>query len=365
METTIQGLNLLALMPCSVKVRLERRLASNIRSIGRKHGVSLSYRILSNAVMGDEFAGSFETAEGPEDLPDIIAAPGFSPFFRQPFAGRFRDRGCFASVFTGPLSPAFREQGLSDPEAHYDILAFNPLVFLVDRTREPDLPSPRRWADLLSPRYEGRIAYRGRDDRNFCEGVLLTVFRRAGEEGIEALGRTVKCRLHPAEMVKLAGSGREEAPCISVIPYAFGRLALENKRKLPLELVWPDDGAAINPLVMAVKRDCGPAVREMAEMLIGKDMGAILRAGGIYPIRPPEGTETGGEDGDGLPAGKKYQFVGWDFLKNHDIGTLLPRLNGIMYRAVHRGDLHADIPTDLRRDIRMDPRPSGSGGFGE
>jgi ABC-type Fe3+ transport system substrate-binding protein len=345
METTIQGLNLLALMPCSVKVRLERKLASNIRSIAQKHGVSLNCRILSNAVMRDEFAGSFDAAERPEDLPDIIVAPGFSPFFCQPFAGRFRDSGCFASVFSGALSPAFREQGLTDPEAYYDILAFNPLVFLVDKTREPDLPSPRRWTDLPSSRYEGRIAFRGRDDRDFCEGVLLTVFQCGGEEGIEALGRTVKCRLHPAEMVKLAGSGREEAPCISVIPYAFGRLALGNKRKLPLELVWPDDGAAVNPLVMAVKRDCGPAVREMAEMLTGEDMGAILRDGGIYPIRPPEGTEAAGEEDEaGLPAGKKYQFVGWDFLKDHDIGALLRHLNGIMYRTVHRTDSRPSTP---------------------
>ncbi|MDR3161142.1 MAG: ABC transporter substrate-binding protein [Spirochaetaceae bacterium] len=347
METAIQGLNLLALMPCSVKVRLERKLASNIRSIARKHGVSLSYRILSNAVMRDECAGSFETAEDPEDLPDIIVAPGFSPFFCRPFVERFRNRGCFSSVFAGDRSPAFREQGLADPDAYYDILAFNPLVFLVDKTREPDLPSPRRWEDLLSPRYEGRIAYRGRDDRDFCEGVLLTVFRCAGEEGIAALGRTVKCRLHPAEMVKLAGSGREDAPCISVIPYAFGRLALRNKRN-PVELVWPDDGAAVNPLVMTVKRGCGPAVREMAEMLTGKDMGVILREGGMYAVRPAEGTEAGGEDETGLPPGKPYQFVGWDFLKNHDIGALLPRLNGIMYRTVHRAD----------------PRPSGSGGAG-
>ncbi|MDR3192056.1 MAG: ABC transporter substrate-binding protein [Treponema sp.] len=332
MENTIKGLNLLALMPCSVKVRLERKLAGNIRSIAQKHGVSLSYRILSNAVMRDAFTRSFEAAEGPEDLPDIIVAPGFSPFFCQPFIGRFRNTGCFASVFAGPLSPAFREQGLADPDSYYDILAFNPLVFLVDKTREPDLPSPRRWADLLSPRYEGRIAYRGRDDRDFCDGVLLTVFQCAGEEGIEALGRTVKCRLHPAEMAKLAGSGREEAPCVSVIPYAFGHLALRKGK--PVELVWPDDGAAVNPLVMLVKRDSGPAVRETAEMLTGKDMGAILRAGGIYPIRPSEGTEAG-EDETGLPAGKQYRFAGWDFLKNHDIGALLRRLNGIMYRTIH------------------------------
>jgi hypothetical protein len=321
----ILRLNLFALMPCPVKVPLERQIAGFIRDLNRKHGVTLNYRILSHAVIGGELPDYGAGEE--EDLPDVMILPGFSRFFNPLFVERFRNRGCFSSVFRGKAAGVFEELGLSDPEGYYDIIAFSPLVFLVDRTRDPELPVPRNWGDLLSPCYEKKIAYRGRDDHDFCDAVLLTVYRLGGERGVEALAKTVKCRLHPAQMVKLAGSGREEAPAVSVIPYAFARLL---RSKAAVELVWPEDGAAVNPLIMLTKRDVSPAVREMAEMLAGRGLGAALRDGGFCSLYEDE--EAGG-----IPVDRRYQFAGWDFLLRENIPQLLKKLNGIMYQAIHGG----------------------------
>ena len=312
-------LDLLALMPCSVKVPLEGLIHARIREIGVANDVEPEIKIVSNAVAQENVYAMLSEARSLEDLPDIMIAPGISKFFYPDFVERFINRGCFRSSVEAVTDPQFLRLGVADPLGYYGILAFNPLVFLVDKTRDKSMPTPRRFEDLLDPVFERRVAFRGHTGKSFCESILLAYYKCFGEESLKRLGGAVKCRLHPSEMVKLAGSGRTDAPDVSVLPLSFAKFVKESEY---VQIVWPEQGAIVNPLVMLTKADVSVTVQEIGKMLFNEEIGDIFKSAGFYSVC------SGAPDA--LPSGNGYYWLGWDFLREHDLGELVARLNDIM-----------------------------------
>jgi ABC-type Fe3+ transport system substrate-binding protein len=327
MAMTMPDLNLLGLMPCPLKVPLEQQISEKIQDLTACGCDSvISYQIVSNAVKQEHVFLNVAQAKTLDDLPDIMIAPGISRFFYPDFVETFRNSGCFQSACPHPPAELYKDLNLVDPDGYYDVIAFNPLVFLIDKTRHPDLPEPRRWADLLNPCYEGLVAYRGHKDTTFCESVLLTIYQEFGYEGIIALAKTVKSKLHPAEMAKFAGSGSPDAPAVSVIPVFFANTVRPSPA---VSVVWPEDGAAVNPLVMLVKKEAPEALRELGSYMAGEEIGRIMHSAGYYSVHPNLETPD-------FMSGA-YKWVGWDFVFGNDISKLLKELNELMHEHLYQG----------------------------
>jgi hypothetical protein len=317
-------LDLLALMPCPLKIPLEKEILKSIRKLNDRYETSLTYQIVSNAVEQAEVFQGVMDSRNIDELPEIMIAPGFSRFFYQDFVRKYRITGCFKSVNEEGVADEFRRLGVNDPDGYYDILGFNPLVFLVDKTRYPDMPTPYQWSDLTKNEYVKKVAYRGHNDREFCEGILLNVYKELGREGIRRLGTSVKSRLHPAQMAKLAGSKSEEAPAVSVIPYSFACMARPSKN---VEIVWPEDGAIVNPLVMLVKKNCRPVIMNLATELSDTKISSVFFKGGFYSLYH--------EEDNRMDKREAFKWLGWDFIKSHNLHELLEELNEIMMEGTH------------------------------
>lgn len=310
--------NILALLPCPLKTQLEKLLVEKIKEISDKTGENISYKIVSNAVMQENVFEKISEMKSSDDFPDVILAPGIGKFFHKDFIENFRNKGCFESVNKTQESALFKTVGLYDPQNYYDIVAFNPLVFLVDKTRVPDLPTPKSWLELTNSCYEHRVSYRGKDDRSFCEGVLFPVYELGGEEAIAKLGKSVKSRLHPAEMVKLSGMKKDESPDVSVIPVSFAKMIKPNSN---LEVVYPKEGASINPIVLLTKSDASEGLKEFSRFLLSPQIGELFSKVGF--IHEANATEE--------ETSKPYAWSGWEFIFNNSVGELNAHLNDIMY----------------------------------
>lgn len=321
MNDNYSELDLLALMPCPLKIPLEKVISDKIKEIQKKYDVSLNYSLVSNAVMQEDVFNILAEKKSIDELPNIMLAPGIGHFFHTDFKEKFRDKGYFESIGDEIASAEFKSLGIRDPQGYYEILGFNPLVFLVDKTNYCDLPEPKCWSDLLNPCYKEKISYRGKDNRSFCEMVLLPIYMDFGEKGIEKLADSVKSRLHPSEMVKLAGTKRENAPFISVIPLSFSKMVKTSEN---VKIIWPEDGAAINPLIMLVKKDCSKAVRELAEFMISQEIAEIYEKIGFYTLRS-----------DDIKANCNYKWCGWNFIKDNSMHNLLTDLNEIMFKVIN------------------------------
>jgi len=190
----------------------------------------------------------------------------------------------------------------------------------------------------LTENFEKTVAYRGHSDSQFCEGVLLNMYKDLGEEGIEKLAKSVKCRLHPAEMVKYAGSKMKESPAVSVIPYSFACM-VGNKKNV--EIIWPEDGAILNPLVMLVKTDCSQAVKDLANKIADKEIEDLFLEGGFFSIYNQENKHNMGE---------RFKWLGWDFILNNNLEGILNKLNQIMFNEVNATNINKEINKEIVKE---------------
>ncbi len=316
--------DLLGLMPCPVKVPLEQKISEYAQRVQRESGVRLRYQVYSNAVMQEDVFAQIDKVESESDLPGIMIAPGFGTFFRPGFTRKFRDTGTFESVFSGPPSAIFTGAGILDATGNYDIIAFNPLVFLVNKTACPGLPTPHSWPDLCDAIYEDKVAVRGHNDTDICEAVLFTLYKAGGEEALRDLGRSCCMRLHPSQMVKMAKYHAPEAPAVSVLPYSFAHLVQDDH---DLEIIWPDDGAIVNPVVMVTKKNASDAVRSLARFFVEPEGAQVFESTGFCSVNPQmQGI---------LPDTARFNWIGWNFLSSYDIRAFSDELNDIVAQVFH------------------------------
>jgi len=321
-------LHLFALLPCPLKVPLEEAFNGFLTKLSADERANLTYCIEGNANSQLDYADYADHFETLDDMPDIIITPGFNSFFHPHFAERFINTGKFTSAnsFTGDRHLA--AMGITDPEGHYTMLAMNLLVIVVDHTRLGDRPVPQCWTDLLNPEYTKSIAIRGNRDGSFCETLLMSLYKDFSSEGLARLGRNVAWGWHPSQMVKAAGSGKEDTPAISVMPLFF---ANNIKNRENVTIVWPTDGALVSPVTMLIKTDKREELRFLIDFLTGPEVAAIC-AGAAFPAVHPDVDNH-------LPENATFKWIGWDFVKNQDLKSLIGITNCIFLQAFNSKSL--------------------------
>jgi ABC-type Fe3+ transport system substrate-binding protein len=117
--------------------------------------------------------------------------------------------------------------------------------------------------------------------------------------------------MHPAQMVKSDKRSRVK-PAISIMPYFFTKMALPGS---VMKAVWPEDGAIISPIFMLSKKERYDDLKEITDMFMSKSTGEILSHKGLFP-------SVHNEVNNNLE-GKSFKWVGWDYIDNNDIGSIL------------------------------------------
>jgi ABC-type Fe3+ transport system substrate-binding protein len=242
------------------------------------------------------------------ELPDIIIASDVNNFFHKPFINKFIDNGIFTAYTPCEFNNYLEKVGFSDPNNNFTMFTTNLLVMAVDKERLGDRPIPKTWNDILDSSFRNEIVMRGEDDF-FCNAVMLPFYKDGGNKAIETLAMNIKSGLHPAEMVKLAGTHKAEAATIYIMPYFFAK-RIQNKQ---VEIVWPEDGAIVSPVFMLVKKDKVEKHKFLLNFLFSKETGEMLTGRYFPSIHPDISNSTFPEP---------VKWLGWDFLNKNDIGAL-------------------------------------------
>ncbi|TCK93325.1 ABC-type Fe3+ transport system substrate-binding protein [Natranaerovirga hydrolytica] len=313
----------IGLLPCALKVPFENALSIYIKQL-EDHNLAMDchYSIVSNANNELDFFAQIKDLDSIQSLPDIMLAPGFNGFFSKGFMNKHKLNNEFTTVGDAQINPLWNTLGLQDEKGYYNIMGFNPTVFLVDETYHKDLPTPKRWSDLLKPEYEKKIAIRGSNKKSeglpmeFCEGILLNFYNELGKEAIEQLGQSVKWSLHPSQMIKLAGRKGIETPFVSAVPYSFAKLVKQNEK---VRIVWPEDGAIVNPIALLIKNKEDILNSRMIQFLLSEPVSKLFAQIGFASIHK--------STADDLPPNVPYKWLGWDFIEKNDLGVLKRSLN--------------------------------------
>lgn len=305
--------NLLALMPCPLKVPFERLITGYVEK-KKQEGVKLNCNIVANANNHLAFYEQIDAFEDIDEIPDIVISPGLNNFFYDEFHNRFISKGYFRNPIEYGEAEDFQNIGYPDVDRNYTMFTLNLLVIVVNKDRLKGAGIPKSFGDLLSKEYYKNISIRGRDEF-VCETVLLNFYKEYGFEGIKLLSENVKEGLHPAEMVKKATSANHQDPAIYVMPYFFARNISARKN---IELVWPEDGALVNAISMLVKRDISKDVKDLAGYIAGQEVGRVF-TNAAFPVSNP--TVELGSFKD-----KKYKWLGWKFIQDNNLRKVMDEI---------------------------------------
>jgi ABC-type Fe3+ transport system substrate-binding protein len=306
-EPPRKHLHLLAYAACQFKPVFKDHVDAVLRQYARETGE----RVRSHIPLGcghheDDYDGIWQV-EDIDDFPDIVASMGFGDFFRQEFVERFVKKGYFSTAWTGPVNDIFENAGFRDPDGWYTIYAVFPHVMLVDTRRLGKVPVPRRWADLLNPELADNIVINGSDGL-VAEVPLLYFFREHGEEGLVRLAANIRDSCHPAQMVKAASSPMSRGAAVYIMPWFF---AQARSMLSEVQLVWPEDGALTSPIYLLVKDSKKAELKPVTDCITGTELGAGS-AQACFPSLNPHVDNK-------LPEGATFKWLGWDFIKSHNL----------------------------------------------
>jgi ABC-type Fe3+ transport system, periplasmic component len=316
-------LDLLLYAPCPVKLVMKEAVDRAGDALVASGAPPLAAHVPMGCTSVDPYDPlCFET--DPDALPAVIASIGFGDFWKRGFVERFA--GVFEAVRPPVVSPLHEQAGMLDPDGARTIYGCTPYLFVVDEARLDGLRAPRTWAELLEPRYSGRITMCG-DGDDMADAVLLSVYKDFGLDGIRRLAESCRGFMHSSSMTKAAGARDGGPGAIFVMPAFF---ACSTKQPDSVRVVWPEDGAAASPLYFLAK---GGEKARLAPLLSALTTGfaAIPSAAWFAPLALDPARSP-------LPPEASLKWVGWDFIRANDINALRDMLNR-EFRTLHRGHL--------------------------
>lgn len=257
-------------------------------------------------------------AEDISDFPAAVSGFGLGSCFSRAFLDGLAAQGSFQSVATKP-TPFFDAGQFRDPQEDFTIFGLYPYVIMVDHTMLGKLPVPSGWHDLLRPEYADQIIAVGSSNK-ISELLLLTLYKEYGNEGIIKLAANIKDGWHGRVMVKTVQSPEvhTEGAGIYVIPWLFARQCKDLEH---VSVIWPEEGALVNPLFLLVKEAELARVKTITDFITGKSFAEQATAQDFVMLHP-------GVD-PGLPEGAAFNWLGWEFIRSNDLEQLKPQVQEV------------------------------------
>lgn len=302
----LDDLHLMSMLPCGLRNPFVKAVEAHVSANRQKFS---GFNFLNEGNLNHELSyyPLVDQIESIDEMPDVMIASDVNHFFHRPFVEKFIESGEFECVLPYEPHPYLREAGFYDPAGNYTMYTANMLVMAVDTTRLGERPMPKVWDDLLDPCFANDIIMRG-DNDFFCNAIMLPYYKAHGMEAVRKFARNIKSGKHPSQMVKLAGSGKEEAATVYIMPYFFAKKILNPA----VTVVWPEDGAIASPVFILAKKGVRDKHAPLFKFLFSTGMSEMLARGNFTPVNPDVATD--------LP--NAVSWLGWDFLSNNPIGSI-------------------------------------------
>lgn len=321
--------NFIAQIPCGLKVPLERELQPVLQKMQEKYNVLLNYYTGSCCNDFLNLNDCIPHYRDIDEVPDLVLTKSYH-FFNKDFIDRFVKTGLYAMVPQQAVNKQIADRDVIDREGNYSVVSLAATVMVIDRKRLGDLPVPKTWGDLLKPEYERKVVMNSYGDY-FSDVVLLNIYKEYGEAGIEALGRAIHSGTHAAQMIKGMMNDKTDLPPIYIMADFFAHTISSPD----IEIVWPEDGALAMPFYFMVKADKVEELKDLITFLTGPQVGQLC-ADAYFPSVHPDVTNK-------MAAGAKLKWIGWDYIKEHDIEDLIERLNSRCLASYRRNRARAKL----------------------
>ncbi|MEG2199630.1 MAG: ABC transporter substrate-binding protein [Anaerovorax sp.] len=243
-------------------------------------------------------------------FPTLVFSKEFNQYLGRHFMNEMCGKGYFKTDFYKNVNPKIKEAGILDDQGDFCVYGVMADIFLVDKGQLEGLPIPKTTADLLNPIYKDKIVIFGKQMDEVSNATLLYIQKDYGDEGLKQFAHNVKCALHGSTMSKVAGTNRPEAGAIYIVSGFFANTCMKGD----LEIVWPEDGSMVLPMYMLVQKEGFSAIQDIADYITGTQFGKAC----VKAYTPA----VNGDVPCCIPDTAKLKWIGWDYIRNHDMDAL-------------------------------------------
>jgi ABC-type Fe3+ transport system substrate-binding protein len=314
-----QELDYLGRVHCPIKDRFSHAWQDYERRYNQSHDPKVK-GVVPKGGCGLDIYYNISTIQNMEKHPAVLSESGYGEFFTGNFLVTPEKQAYFRQWPKGsmPVHPLFRDLDLRDPKELFSIFGAMPYVLLVNHRRLNGRPAPRKIADLTNPVYEGSLGTGFAPD-DITELLLLEIAKEQGEAGIRALARNIGFTGRVPEMSADA-LGNREGCCVYFISWFFAHAV---PKRDYLEIIWPEDGAVLNPMYALIKKDLNEPQKAAAEWLFSRELGQIMADGWFAHVN--------GEVNHALPPDARIRWVGWDYLYEKGLVPRIREIEGVYY----------------------------------
>jgi ABC-type Fe3+ transport system substrate-binding protein len=322
-----ENLDFLGQVHCPIKDRFSKAWENFEARYNESHETRIRGVVPMGGCGADVYC-NISTAAEREKFPPVVTDTGYQEFFTGNFLSSPEKLDWFGpSPREDPVHPLFRGHSLKDSRGVFHIFGSMPHVILINHRRLGGRPVPRRVADLSSGEYAGSLGTGFAED-DITELLLLEIWKEQGEAGIRALARNVGFAGRPQDLASDAVANRDGC-CVYFMSWFFAHAV---PRRDYLEIIWPEDGAVLNPLYALFRKpqtDRENEVREAcASFLFGPELGRSLADGWFVHVHP--------EIQYGLPPQAKFRWVGWDYILEKPVVSRVQEIEEIYYDERNR-----------------------------
>lgn len=194
--------------------------------------------------------------------------------------------GAFKQLYEPYKSPeaAAIPAALAQPENLWTAANTHVVVAMVNTSRLAGVPQPQTWADLLDPRFKGKIIIADPENSSTSYTALWGIERVLGAEGLKKLAANVTVSSAASNVVRSVGQG-EYAVGITFESTAYPYVAGGQR---DIKIMYPKDGTSVvqDNLVLVKNAPAGPLAKRLFDLLVSKDAQiALLEAAFRRPSR--------------------------------------------------------------------------------
>lgn len=322
-EERQESLNVVGLLPCPVRIPLLEEYNKFTETYENDQAITVNAELKAASVGTQWVEENIDGTDSIDELPDLFISAGFDLFFDKKRIGKYREAGEFADLLEWQnINPTFAAYELNDPDRNYSIISVVPAVFLVNRNELGDRPVPRSWADIINGDFEDSVSLPV-GDFDLFNAILLSLRQKYGDEAVTKLGKAMLQSMHPSQMVK-SDRMKTKRPTVTIMPYFFTKTVKEGGAMIA---VWPEDGAVLSPIFMLAKKKKSDKLKPIVNFFASKAVGEVLAHQGLFPsLNPDVDNRLDGE--------KPFMWVGWDFIKQHDLSKEIAICEGLFNKAV-------------------------------
>ncbi|MEG2174178.1 MAG: ABC transporter substrate-binding protein [Oscillospiraceae bacterium] len=319
-------LDFYAEVPCPMKQQLRTAYDQFERENFAKTGEKLYSFVPTNcpsSISPENSIRNIKDAKTMDEIPDVTIAFGMEDFITPNILENYVKQGCFAKINDVSTLPFLHSEEFRDPFNCFNTIGMFPEVMLVDKKVLGNRPVPDSWEALLDPVYRDCIAIP--DGHEAVDGALMAyLYQHYGDGGLDRFEANIHISHGGASSARLVGTGRSDGAGVYILPWIFAQGAV---KKGQAEVVWPKEGALVEPIVAMVKKDCMPRHKALVDFVLSPEMASVFSDNYFLSAMPGASNP--------IPEGGTVTWLGWDYVCSHDIGELY-RMVTERFSAFHR-----------------------------